>query len=66
MRGDTVDVYPPYAEHPIRISFFGDEVEEILEIDEVTGEVINSFDAIPIWPASHYVYRAAQGEARRF
>ncbi len=55
VRGDVVDVFPPYAEHPVRIGFFGDEVEEICEVDEVTGEVLNSFDAIPIWPASHYV-----------
>ena len=55
VRGDVVDVFPPYAEHPVRIGFFGDEVEEISEVDEVTGEVLNSFDAIPIWPASHYV-----------
>ena len=44
VRGDTVDVFPPYAENPLRVSFFGDEVELIAE-----------FDAIPIWPASHYV-----------
>ena len=55
VRGDVVDVFPPYAEHPVRIEFFGDEVEGIYEVDEVTGEVLNSFDAIPIWPASHYV-----------
>ncbi len=55
VRGDVVDVFPPYAEHPLRISFFGDEVEDIFEIDEVTGEVRASYDAIPIWPASHYV-----------
>ena len=55
VRGDTVDVWPPYAENPLRISFFGDEVELIAEIDKVTGEVIREFDAIPIWPASHYV-----------
>ena len=55
VRGDVVDVFPPYAEHPVRIEFFGDEVEGIYEVDEVTGEVLNSFDAVPIWPASHYV-----------
>lgn len=55
VRGDTVDVYPPYAENPLRVSFFGDEVELIAEIDNVTGEVVREFDAIPIWPASHYV-----------
>ena len=55
VRGDTVDVFPPYAENPLRISFFGDEVELIAEIDGVTGEVVREYDAIPIWPASHYV-----------
>ncbi|KXB63773.1 excinuclease ABC subunit UvrB [Olsenella sp. DNF00959] len=55
VRGDTVDVYPPYAENPLRVSFFGDEVELIAEIDNVTGEVVREYDAIPIWPASHYV-----------
>lgn len=55
VRGDTVDVWPPYSDNPIRISFFGDEVELIAEIDKVSGEVVREFDAIPIWPASHYV-----------
>ena len=55
VRGDTVDVFPPYAENPLRISFFGDEIEFIAEIDSVSGEVVREFDAIPIWPASHYV-----------
>ena len=55
VRGDVVDVYPPYAEHPLRFEFFGDEVEIIAEIDEVTGEMLREYDAIPVWPASHYV-----------
>ena len=55
VRGDTVDVFPPYAENPLRVSFFGDEVELIAEVDNVTGEIVREFDAIPIWPASHYV-----------
>ena len=55
VRGDTVDIFPPYAENPVRIEFFGDEVELIAEISLVTGEIIREFDAIPIWPASHYV-----------
>ena len=55
VRGDTVDVYPPYSDNPIRIEFFGDEVETIAEIDKVTGEIVREYDAIPIWPASHYV-----------
>ena len=55
VRGGVVDVYPPYAEHPLRFEFFGDEVELIAEIDEVTGELLREYDAIPVWPASHYV-----------
>ena len=55
VRGDVVDVFPPYAEHPLRFEFFGDEVELIAEIDEVTGEILREYDAIPVWPASHYV-----------
>ncbi len=55
VRGDALDVFPPYADNPIRIEFWGDEVERIAEIDNVTGEVLGDFEALPIWPASHYV-----------
>jgi excinuclease ABC subunit B len=55
VRGDALDVFPPYADNPLRVSFFGDEIEEISEISAVTGEVINNFKSTPIWPASHYV-----------
>ncbi len=55
VRGDALDVFPPYADNPVRIEFWGDEIEEISEIDHVTGEVLNRFEALPIWPASHYV-----------
>ena len=55
VRGDSLDVFPPYADNPIRVEFWGDEVETIAEIDNVTGEVLNEYEALPIWPASHYV-----------
>lgn len=55
VRGDALDIFPPYADNPIRVEFWGDEVEELQEIDKVTGEVLNSYEALPIWPASHYV-----------
>ncbi len=55
VRGDALDVFPPYADNPVRIEFWGDEVESIAEIDHVTGEVVAEFEALPIWPASHYV-----------
>jgi len=55
VRGDALDVFPPYADNPIRVEFWGDEIEEIAEIDNVTGEVLGTYEALPIWPASHYV-----------
>ncbi len=55
VRGDALDVFPPYADNPVRIEFWGDEIEEISEVDHVTGEVRGRFEALPIWPASHYV-----------
>ena len=55
VRGDSLDVFPPYADNPVRISFWGDEIEGITEIDNVTGEELNEYEALPIWPASHYV-----------
>lgn len=55
VRGDVVDVFPPYADNPVRIELFGDVMERIAEIDLVTGEEIASFTLLPIWPASHYV-----------
>ncbi|MBE6471857.1 MAG: excinuclease ABC subunit UvrB [Coriobacteriaceae bacterium] len=55
VRGDALDVFPPYADNPLRIEFWGDEVEAITEIDNVTGEALERYEAIPIWPASHYV-----------
>lgn len=55
MRGDVLDIFPPYADNPFRVEFFGDEIEEIYEIESVTGKPITSFNNLPIWPASHYV-----------
>ncbi|MCI8451219.1 MAG: excinuclease ABC subunit UvrB [Eggerthellaceae bacterium] len=55
VRGDALDVFPPYADNPLRIEFWGDEIEEIAEVDHVTGEVLQTYEALPIWPASHYV-----------
>ncbi len=63
VRGDSIDVFPAYGDHPLRIEFFGDEVESITEVDLVTGEVINEYDSIPIWPASHYVTERPKIEA---
>ena len=55
VRGDALDVFPPYADNPIRVEFWGNEIESITEVDNVTGEELNTYEALPIWPASHYV-----------
>ena len=55
VRGDVVDIYPPYADRPLRVEFFGDEIESIAEVDGVTGELVASLTTVPVWPASHYV-----------
>ncbi len=55
VRGDALDVFPPYADNPYHIEFFGDDIDAITEISNVTGELIKEYDSVPIWPASHYV-----------
>ena len=55
VRGDTLDIFPAYEELALRISFFGDEVERILEVDPLTGEVLAERDVVEIYPAKHFV-----------
>jgi excinuclease ABC subunit B len=64
VRGDVVEVFPAAsAELAVRIEFFGDEVERILEIDTLTGEIKSSMEHIVIFPASHYVVSKDKLEA---
>ena len=55
VRGDVVDIFPAYANNPIRIEFWGDEVEAIREIDPVSGQTLQSFQSYRIYPANQYV-----------
>lgn len=55
VRGDVIEIIPVYNENIIRIELFGDEVERILEIDPLTGEVLNVLDSVSIYPATHFV-----------
>ena len=55
VRGDTVEVYPVYEEHPVRIEMFGDEVERLMSLHPVTGEILTEDQEIYIFPATHYV-----------
>ena len=61
VRGDTLEIWPAYAETSYRISMFGDEVEHLQHFDPVTGELIeDDVEHVAIWPASHYNVREGQ------
>ena len=55
VRGDVVDIFPAYAQQPLRIEFWGDEIESLREFDLFTGETIRSFEKYQIYPANQYV-----------
>jgi excinuclease ABC subunit B len=55
VRGDVIEVYPAYEKYSIRIDTFGDEVEGIVYVDSITGEILDEVAQVVIYPASHYV-----------
>ena len=55
VKGDVVDVFPAYADNAIRIQFFGDEIETIQSFDPLSGNVMDNFDDIKIYPANLFV-----------
>src|SRR6058998_1695849 len=55
LRGDTLTVMPAYEELAVRVDFFGDEVERIMQLDPLTGEILAEMDAIDVYPAKHFV-----------
>jgi len=55
VRGDTLEVFPVYEEMAIRIEFFGDEIERMMTLHPVTGEVLTEDEELYIFPATHYV-----------
>ena len=61
-RGDTVDIYPAGGESAVRVEMFGDEIEDIKELNPVTGEITGIRNHISIFPASHYVTDKADME----
>ncbi len=60
VRGDTVDIFPAYRDTAIRVQMFGDTVERIVEIDPLTGEILDERRAVQIFPARHFVTRSDQ------
>jgi len=55
IRGDTLELVPAYEEAAVRIQFFGDEVERIVQVDPLTGEVLADMAEVAIYPANHFV-----------
>lgn len=55
LRGDTLEIQPAYEDTALRIEFFGDTVDRILQIDPLTGEIIGILDSVDIYPAKHFV-----------
>lgn len=56
VRGDVVEIFPAgYSDHSFRVEFFGDEIDRIVEVDSLTGEVIGEREQVSIFPATHFV-----------
>ena len=55
VRGDVVEIFPSYDDYAFRLEFFGDQLEKIVQIDPLTGEILESLETIDIHPARHYV-----------
>ena len=62
VRGDTIEVIPQYEELAVRIEMFGDEIERLMTLHPLTGEVISEDEELYIFPASHYVAGAERME----
>ena len=63
VRGDCVEVWPSYEEFALRVEFWGDEIEQLSEINPTTGEVINRVDQLFVYPAKHFVLPESRIEA---
>jgi excinuclease ABC subunit B len=55
VRGDTLEIFPVYEELAVRVEFFGDEIERLMTLHPITGEVISEDSELYVFPATHYV-----------
>ena len=62
VRGDTLEIQPAYTQQAYRIAMFGDEIERILEIDPLTGELLQEHSTLAVFPAKAFVTEAEQLE----
>ncbi|HEY94637.1 MAG TPA: excinuclease ABC subunit UvrB [Dehalococcoidia bacterium] len=57
LRGDTLEIRPAYEELALRIEFFGDDIDRIVSLDPLTGEILSEMEEVNIFPAKHFVTR---------
>ncbi|HEX4001045.1 MAG TPA: excinuclease ABC subunit UvrB, partial [Candidatus Acidoferrales bacterium] len=64
VRGDTIEIYPPYEDFAVRVELWGTQIESIRKIDPLTGQIRRDGEVtrLPIYPKTHYVLPAAQRE----
>ena len=55
VRGDTLEIFPVYETHPVRVEMFGDEVERLMTLHPLTGEILTDDEELYVFPATHYV-----------
>lgn len=55
VRGDVVEIFPAYSNEAIRLEFWGDQLEEISQVDPMTGEILDTRETVMIYPAKHFV-----------
>ncbi|MDP3047312.1 MAG: DEAD/DEAH box helicase family protein, partial [Chloroflexota bacterium] len=58
VRGDTLDIYPAYEDVAVRVEFWGDEIERIVTLDPLTGEILGERDRLDVYPAKHFITNA--------
>src|SRR3972149_6019339 len=54
VRGDVIEIHPAYEERAVRVELFGNEVDRIMEVDALTGEVLEEKPVVAVWPARHW------------
>ncbi len=62
VRGDTIEIFPAYLETALRVELFGDEIERIVEINPLTGKILQEKNKVHIYPATHFVTTSLQLE----
>jgi excinuclease ABC subunit B len=58
VRGDTLDIYPAYEDVAVRVEFWGDQIERIVTLDPLTGEILGEREQLEVYPAKHFVTNA--------